>query len=337
MKLIKIAVSLSLGLFFMKLALGGADFSRASAMALSLNPLYLLCALFTFLYTQFIRSTRWYMLLNDSRLSFLDMFKVFYLGLFANYVIPFRLGEFARPAALKKMKGSGFTQTLGVVFVERIFDLGGQAALLLFVLIFAPLPFESRLIVYMKIAAYSVSAIAVFAVASFLIFNRSIEYFRSLVFSATGVYPALAKKIDRFMLAFNSGALIIKDKKTFFMAFFYTMVSWFTSAATIMFALNSAGINLNSPFLSSCFIQAAISIALVIPPPPGFVGTFHYFCMEGLKFYSIDEKSAFSFALIFHALQIFMIAIPGIAFMVEYGLKMGDFMTPENEKMKPAG
>lgn len=329
MRYLKIAASIFIGLFFLWLALKNADLAKAASRAAALDPLWLAAAVLTFFYTQFLRAARWHMLLAGAGGSYYDSLKVFYLGLFANYVLPFRLGEFSRPLVMKKIRGTSFSAVLGVIFVERLLDLAGQVFLLAFVLGFSPMPLNNRLVGYIRTALALVAIICLGGLAALRFMSKKSAARERLAAFFNSAAPDAAAKISGLLKSFNSGAGIFSDKKRLAAAFAYTVVSWFVSAATIMFSLRAMSINLESPFLSACFIQAAISVALVIPPPPGFVGTFHFFCKEGLTFYSVPENTAVAYAVFFHALQIALVAVPAVCFMASYGIRFGDFIGKE--------
>ncbi len=326
MKYLKALFSVILGFFFLWLALKNAVLSEAASRIFQLSPLWLAVSVFSFFYTQFIRAARWHMLSAEFAAGFAGSFKVFYIGLFANYVLPFRLGEFSRPLIMKKTHNAPFSATVGVIFVERLLDLSGQIFLLIFVLWFSPLPVNNRLVEYIKIA---LSLIAFIFAAGFAALKFISKGGAARPRPASSLNPpatGLKAKISILIKSFNEGAGIYGDKKRLAAAFIYTLISWFVSAATIMFSMKAIGIELASPFLSACFVQAAISIALVIPPPPGFAGTFHYFCMEGLMFYAVKQNTAAAYAVFFHAMQIILIALPAAFFMAAYGIGFGDFM-----------
>lgn len=329
MRYFKISASIFLGAFFLWLALRGADLSDAASRAASLDPFWLAAAIFSFFYTQFLRAARWHMLLDGAGGSYYESLRVFYLGLFANYAIPFRLGEFARPLVMKKTRGTSFSAVLGVIFVERILDLAGQAFLIAFVLALSPMPADNSLVGYLRAAFVLVAVICAGGLAALrFVSKKSAMRARASLFLRS-MAPGAAEKLSALLRSFNSGAGVFADKRRLAAAFAYTVVSWFASAVTIMLSLRSMAINIESPFLSACFIQAAISVALVIPPPPGFVGTFHYFCKEGLTFYSVPESAAVAYAVFFHALQIALVAVPALLFMAAYGIRMGDFVKKE--------
>ncbi len=52
----------------------------------------------------------------------------------------------------------------------------------------------------------------------------------------------------------------------------------------------------------------------MIPSSPGFVGTYHWFCMKSLSLFGIPESEALSFAVISHALNTIPFTIVGLLY-----------------------
>ncbi len=329
MKYFKIFSAVMLGILFLALALKNIDFRQAVSYIPGVRIPLLLAAVFSFFYTQFIRAGRWHILSGKSAKTFGDSFMIFFIGLFANFVFPFRIGEFSRPLVMKKVLSVPFSSTLGIVFAERVLDLAGQAFLIIFVLAFSPGVFEGRLAGYIKAALALAAAVSCAGFLTYMLISKKNRMAFFLRDKATRIAPGAVMKLSGVFETFRSGAGVFSDRSRLAAAFLYTLVSWFVSSVTIMFSLEAMNINLDSPFLSACFIQAAVSVALVIPPPPGFVGTFHYFCMEGLMFYSVTENRAAAYAFFFHALQIILISFPGACFMFYYGIGFSDMVKKE--------
>jgi len=51
----------------------------------------------------------------------------------------------------------------------------------------------------------------------------------------------------------------------------------------------------------------------MVPTAPGFLGNFHLFCVIGLALFGISKTEALSFAILFHVIQIGLVAIIGLA------------------------
>src|SRR5207244_2344335 len=74
--------------------------------------------------------------------SFLLVFSAFSVGLFANAILPGRIGELARVAVLnRRMSQPGaWARLLGTVFAHRVFDLVAVMVLLIYVVLTAHIP-----------------------------------------------------------------------------------------------------------------------------------------------------------------------------------------------------
>src|SRR2546426_2911075 len=74
--------------------------------------------------------------------SFMLVFSAFSVGLFANAILPGRIGELARVAVLnRRMQQVGaWARLLGTVFAHRVFDLVAVMGLIVYVLLTAHIP-----------------------------------------------------------------------------------------------------------------------------------------------------------------------------------------------------
>lgn len=338
-KLFKIILSVALGALFAYLACRNVELGRVWALIAGAKPGYILLAALVYVYTQALRAERWRVLLNSNgkKYGFWDCFKMFWLSVFANYTLPARLGEFTRPVLMKKIYGESASGMLGIVAVERIFDLMGQVLLFLFVAVFVPSDylntrFSSTVNVTLKQAIGAIGAIGLLGfVVLFSLRSRmdSVEWLLGKILLS---FPALAARIAKMLRAFFDGLGTVATPGRFLLVLFYTLASWWISAVTIMLGLFSMGIHPPDPYIASCFVQAVISIALVIPPPPGFIGTFHYFCKQGLIFYGVAEETALSYAVLYHGIQIALLVALGVAFLVSYGISFSNLISSDEKQ-----
>src|SRR5438067_13188955 len=109
---------------------------RGAAAAFGLNLLSVL-----------VRAVAWRTVIRQAMLpphpSFPVVFSAFSVGLFANAVLPGRIGELARVAVLSRRlpeQESAWATLLGTVFAHRVFDLVAVMALIVFVVSTAHIP-----------------------------------------------------------------------------------------------------------------------------------------------------------------------------------------------------
>lgn len=323
MKSFKIISSIALGLIFLYISFNGIDFTTPFKTAMHADILLLTLAVSMHCINQAVRAERFRILLNEPHFKFIDAYKVFWVGLLANYILPARLGEFVRPAVMKKIYKTGFSKVLGAVFVERLFELSGQMTLFLFVALYIKLP------QYVKTAGIIVFCIYCISLSMIFLFNQKKDSFINLITILFRKFPDLASKIIHFLTFFIEGASIIKDFKTFFKVFIFTIIAWGTSIFNIMITVLALGFFLPQPFISASFIQAAISVALVLPPPPGFIGTFHYFCKIGLEFFGIGAETAISFGILLHFMHMIITIAAGTLALMSLKLSFKNILNKE--------
>lgn len=313
----KVMASLAIGALFVYLAFKNVDAGRVMAIISGVDLRFVALSLAVYVFTQAMRAERWRIMLNASagrEYDFFGVFRIFWIGVFANYVLPARLGEFSRPALMKKVYGASFSKVLGVIVVERLFDLLGQVLLFVLVSLFMPLPG------YIRSAGFAIAGIVIVLSAGLAAFRSNASLGERLIVRLLSRFPALAEKTVRMMHSFMEGTRVVGTPSRFIRVLAYTMASWLISSVIILFAVRSMGIALPAPeWLSASLMQVIISLALVIPPPPGFIGTFHYFSKQALEFFGVASDVALSFAVLFHGIQLLIVAAVGAGFLVSIG------------------
>ena len=58
-----------------------------------------------------------------------------------------------------------------------------------------------------------------------------------------------------------------------------------------------------------------VSLAVSIPASPGYIGTFHFFCIAALSLYGIGKNVALPFSVVLHASQYIPITLIGLIYL----------------------
>jgi hypothetical protein len=80
----------------------------------------------------------------------------------------------------------------------------------------------------------------------------------------------------------------------------------------------------------------------MIPSSPGFVGTYHWFCMKSLALYGIPQSEALSYAVISHAMSTVPFTIVGLLYFWKENLHFSDALAEKEivekgeDDVKPA-
>jgi uncharacterized membrane protein YbhN (UPF0104 family) len=56
-------------------------------------------------------------------------------------------------------------------------------------------------------------------------------------------------------------------------------------------------------------------VGVLIPGPPGFVGTFELFVVWSLQLFGVEQAPAFAFSIVVHVLNLLYVGIVGVAFL----------------------
>lgn len=120
----KLAISIALGGLFAWLASrGGVPLLPAIDDLKKIEPWTIPVYAFSLVLVHFFRASRWRFLIAPvRRVAMRDVLMLNFIGFFAIFALPLRLGEFARPALTKYRHGISISVGLGTVAVERVID-----------------------------------------------------------------------------------------------------------------------------------------------------------------------------------------------------------------------
>lgn len=283
----------------------------------------------------YVRAIRWKILLGEDvfikhkdiskishNLSLKTLFESISLGAFATFILPFRAGEFVRPAILAKDTKVSFVKGLSSCFIERVFDLS-------FVLIGFALLFNdrSKLPESFSVVADLLNLILVgIFVFLFLITIYRTWFLRvaSYIFSIT--FDRVNKKFSEIFFKITEqvieGLTSIGSFGRFIEVSLWTVLLWFFQAIPFVITFINFEIfsNIFKPVIELLII-VALSVAL--PSAPGFLGTFQIGVDITLtKLNSFDPNLSFAFSILNHLNSIICILGLGFFIMIRKGLTL---------------
>lgn len=287
-------------------ALRSADY-RFVIPAVSLNLLSL-C----------FRTFRWKYLLNPvKKIGFRSLFSSLSIGYMANSVLPARLGEFIRAYVIGQKEGISKGSAFASVVVARIFD--GMTVLFFFVIILMRYSFDYpgwlRNVVYISFIFY-------FIMLGFIIFLRlrtegAIRFASFLLKPFPERFQALVKKL---LHSFINGLEVIHSAKNVMMASFYSILIWLPNAMVIYILARSFSIEL--PVSGAFLLLVIITLGIMIPSAPAFVGTIQYCSVAGLALFGVARATALSFSIVYHLCTFLPVTIVGFIFLFADGYSL---------------
>jgi hypothetical protein len=288
---VKLVASILVTLIFSWWAFRDTDWSAQVASLKAANYAYLLPYFCFLTLVHICRTLRWGCLLSGmERVPFRKLNEASGIGFMMLLVLPFRLGEFARPFLIAQRSSIRRSAAMTSVVLERITD-GLFVAVLLRVLLFF-VPDDSAGIAYVKFASTGMFAIFGGGLL-FLLFGlwqqaRAVALVRATV---GRVAPGLAHKMADIVDTFVGAMRQLPDTKQLVGFFAYTLLYWVLNGAGMLVlswafdcsdgagaACQPLGLSLFQTYVVLCVLV----VGVMIPAAPGMVGTFQAAVKVGL-------------------------------------------------------
>ena len=189
--------------------------------------------------------------------SFPLVFSAFSVGLFANAVLPGRIGELARVAVLdRRMPQKGaWARLLGTVFAHRVFDLVAVMVLIGFVVATAQIP---------DWAVTALIAVVITGVALF-----TIAFIGARTHRVAGVEEGLGAVRKVIRLA-RYGLSVMRRPAAAALACFFQILGWACQLFAVFTAMRAFGIHEGLP--AAGLVLVLMNVATIFPLWPGNVG-----------------------------------------------------------------
>ena len=261
------------------------------------------------------RAWRWQLLLAPiDRVAFGQLFSATMIGYFGNGVLPLRLGELMRAAALGRRGGRVDVSTaLGSIAVERLLDVASALAVAALVV-----PFSGGL--GGGLAAWSGAAAFVIVAFGGLLWASRSAWVRRLV---TRVESGGKGKVRELAGSFLRGLLILGEGPKLVPIGLATAFIWAMYAAAVWTSARAAGIPLS--WLDSGLVLLATIVAVSVPAAPGYVGTYHAaVVLVAADLLGHPAAQAQAFAILSHASSWLPTVAIGALCLLRSSIKLGE-------------
>jgi glycosyltransferase 2 family protein len=232
------------------------------------------------------------------------VFSAFSVGLFANAVLPGRVGELARVVVLRRRLPNrrGTTATLiGSVFAHRMFDVPPAATLVVFVLVTAKLP------------GWALGSIAAALGIGVL-----------LMLIALGLARRQHRELQevgrmRLLLARGrEGLTILRTPKAAAIAVTFQYLGWFCQLLAVWAALRA--FHIYQPLAVAGLVLVLINVVTIVPFWPGNVGVVQIAIATSLVGYNVAYARGFAFGIGLQAIEASVGVGVGLIFLAREGL-----------------
>jgi uncharacterized protein (TIRG00374 family) len=265
------------------LTLRGKDLGAIWQAVLDADYRYLAPYALVLVAIHFIRTVRWGLLLEPvAKVPFGKLNAVCAVGFMALVILPFRLGEFARPYLVSDRPRLRVSAALSSVVVERVTDGLFMAALLVLTLFAVPAGRPG--LGFLRAGGFGV-LLAFAALLAFLVLayqNRALAV-RITHRILDPISPRLAKRASGMMDAFIHGLRLVPSRRKVALFFALTAVYWALNGFGMRILAMGFGLDL-SP-VAAYAVLGVLVVGVMIPAGPGMVGTFQAAVVLGLSLF----------------------------------------------------
>jgi uncharacterized protein (TIRG00374 family) len=248
--------------------------------------------------------------------AFKDTFFVLNQGYLLNNVLPFRLGELGRALLLGGRAGMRFWRVLSSIVIERVFDLGIAAGLLLGTL---PLVIGAE---WARSAALVAAALVVAGFVALFVMASKPQSVTGILKALTKPWPKLQNWGIEQLEHFLEGLTALRDGWRFLRVAFWMLLTWgFNIAWYYVLMLSFFP---DATWLWVLFSIAVASVGVALPSSPAYIGVLEAALVGSLTLFGADEATALAYALVAHVLYFAITGILGLVGFWQQGQSLGD-------------
>jgi glycosyltransferase 2 family protein len=322
-RLLQIVAGLSVSAGALWLTLRGKDLSAIWQAMLEADYRYLAPYLLVLVGIHLVRTVRWGILLEPvARIPFARLNAVSAVGLMALVLLPFRLGEFARPYLIADRPRLRVSAALSSVVVERVAD--GIFTGLLLIMTLLAVPEGTPGLRVLRLAGVGVS-LAFAGLLAFLVLayrNRSLAVrLTSRLLGAAS--PRLAARVSGMMDAFIHGLRLVPSRRK--VALFFALTAGYWALNGWGMQLLARAFDLDIALVDAYTVLGVLVVGVMIPAGPGMVGTFQGAVVLGLSLFVSHEAAQArgpAYANVLWAAQIGFQALLGLVFLFSPHVKV---------------
>jgi uncharacterized membrane protein YbhN (UPF0104 family) len=235
------------------------------------------------------------------------VFSAFSVGLFANAVLPGRIGELARVAVLTRKlpdrKGAWAT-LVGTVFAHRVFDIVPVILLVLYVVATASIPNTGR---------ESLLAVIAFGIGLFVVAFVSAR--RPLTHALEELGP-----VRRLLAMGRAGLGVMRSPGATMLAIFFQICGWACQLFAVYTAMRAFGIH--APLPAAGVVLLLMNVVTIFPFWPGNVGLVQVALASALTGYGVASAVGVAYAFGLQAIEASVGIGVGLIFLAREGLSL---------------
>lgn len=279
----------------------------------------------------FVRATRWRFLVAPAKpdVPFWQGVLINWVGFFAIFVLPLRIGELARPAVSKMRLGVPLSVGFGTVAVERVFDGLLTSLCVVWGLAFLPQletddPIARSLPYYGWVAVTGFGA----AFAGLVLFLWQRELAKVLVRWTFGlVSKSLAERLSDKVMGIADGIRSIARPRLALGFLSESLVYWGLNATGMWVLARACGLDLGWGHAAA--LMGILAIGVLLPAGPGMFGNFQLAVLTGLRLYvaeAVVDSAGSVYVFLLYSTQAILLCVAGVVPLYLMRLRFSDLV-----------
>jgi uncharacterized protein (TIRG00374 family) len=227
------------------------------------------------------------------------------VGFLAILAFPFRIGELARPLLLAEQEKVPFATGLATVAVERCLDGLAFAGLIALTAFWLPLPEGAAALGYLMGAGYLL--LLGVLVWAWLFRESCLAFILRIGRWAT---PRWSETISEGARRFLDGLGSLPNSRAVGTAILLSAVIWLVGVCVNY--VSFFALDLMLPVVAAAALQVLVTVGVLLPAAPGFVGSYHFFAITALGLFGVTGAVALSYAVLLHATILLTYVLVGV-------------------------
>lgn len=328
-KKLLITFGILIAAFFLYLFFEKIEWDRVLSAIRQANYWWLIPNIIMIFASMALRAWRWGIMVNPlKKCSFRGLYAATMIGFMASNILPARLGELARPLSLGKIENVSRSAAMATTLIERVFDLLTLLALFTLIILFKEFPASvSEDLSHLETAGWLFLAVTLFAVAILTLLKFHTQATLNILNKVLHIFPQRIKEVGSDLLVkFASGLEVLSDPRSVLLISAQSALLWIVMALSnyfIFLAFDMSFLPLDASFV----VLAVVSVGIMLPNAPGFIGPYQYLTVLSLSLYGVDKDTAAACSIVMWATQYFTITIAGL-----YHLKQEHLSLKEVER-----
>lgn len=260
--------------------------------------------------------------------NFMLVFSAFSVGLFANAILPGRIGELARVAVLnRRMRQAGaWARLLGTVFAHRVFDLVAIIILVLYVTLTTRIP------------SWAVTSLIAVVAVGIVLLTLAVLGARNDRYAGIEDGLGAVRKVVRLA---RYGLGVMRRPASAALALVFQLLGWVCQLLAVYTAMRAFGIH--QPLPAAGLVLVLMNVATIFPLWPGNVGLVQAaVALPLFTYYGVDKARGIAFGFGLQAIEASVGISVGLIFLAREGLSvamlrvMPDAAQAETPEEEPA-